>query len=989
MINGIATMKSLTAFLLLCATIMQAATFTTPARITSFVGSKAVENGRYATAAEIKVEGSELVISVQCQQPKSSVQALATVHDRDVFRDDCIEIYIDTEGRGKDFYQYIINPLGTLQDLQHTRRKWDSNGKASGSVCEDGWNVEMRIPLSELACENKVEDGQVCININICRSVPGCAYGESLLEGGAYSMVKKFPTLRLNGVTPQIMRSEFLEMLQQKKIDTTAIEKLNGAEFYAQGRALELKTLQSRYNTLPEGIAYYFPTKTNVLPNPRFEYVNFREEPANWMKKGNGTAQCGKEGLLLKSAGKVELWQENQPVLDNTREYAIRAKVRSVSGSNRFSVNLYGVNRNVKFLGVEKIVQSLESPVCENNGKWTDVEYVFSLPKSAFRGEAGIIVEGGELQVKDVELDLLGKEYAEIIVSQLGYHSKGYKDAIFWSRKGGLTPDFELLKNGKVVFKGKAKLFPGKPYDRETYVADFSEVKGEGKYRLKTNGMLSNEFQIGKNVYREGMRFLLNGFYYQRQGFAQPGWKSKPDYIDDAYIVNDKARVNPKLLYAADGSLNPAIILGHRDFSGGWRDAGDPSKQGMDGDSIYNLARVIRALPLDWKLRKQKLPDFPDEMWWGCSRWVEKCHLGDGTFLGATVNDTNNGPWVMRVPENCTDGIVGNKDDRIVFAETGKDGKYVGNIGNQWVHYHAIGLAGLALKKYDPAITAKCIDVMEKYYVKLLGRYDNWGLEKKKTWARYDLGRCAGKIAYSAIYLHQLTGKQEYKDMADKMLARIADMAITMDYRKFEMDQSFAQSLHYFNVLLEYAEFYPNSQLMPQVKKAIATYIDNMILPGFDMEALFPVFNYYRLLAKYGKKVPSKGITCISTNAMHTLYRAGKILGDRNYDILAEKTVQFWLGRNPQNLCEISGLGWRHPALMTGLSGNEAHADAIIPGIMANGFRTRGGMPMILKPAAVNPGGTTDTSYGSEAWIYPTGLMIALMGDLEAAYSRK
>ncbi|MBR6373149.1 MAG: glycoside hydrolase family 9 protein [Victivallales bacterium] len=963
---------------------------TTPVTFADFKGGSVVEGGRYATVADVSVTGNELVFNVRCQQPKDSLNAKATLHDRDVYKDDCVEIYIDCEGKGKDYMQYIINPLGALQDLRYRARKWDSAGTATADIADDNWTVTLRVPLHEIAAQVEIEDGAACIKINICRTVRKRGYHESLLDGGVFSQMKQFVKIRLAGVTQEKLKGEFLAMLSSKGVATAELGKLEGEAFYKKGRELEAQTLKSKFKVLPEGVAYYFATKTNVIPNPRFEYVNLKEEPANWIRQGNGTVTCGQDGVTLKSSEHLELWQETQPVLDNTREYALRAKVRSVSGKNFFKVKLTGIDRSVKSLGMEKVVDEKTSPAFENNGKWTDVEFVFTLPKAAFRGEAGIVVEGGELQVKEIELDFLGREYAEIIVSQMGYHSKGYKDAIFWSRKGGLAPDFELVQNGKTVYKGRAKQFPGKPYDRETYVADFSDFRGEGKYCLKTNGMQSRAFKISENAYLDGMRFLLNGFYLQRQGIAQPGWKSKPDYMDDAIIVDSKARGNNKLLYTSDGQLNPELILGRRDLTGGWRDAGDPSKQGSDGENIYNLARVMYWLNPIWRQSKAKMTDLADELWWGCGRWVEKCHLGDGTFVGDTVNETRHCPWVCRAPENCTDGIVGTKDDRIAFAERGADGKYKGKLGNQWLHLHTIGLTGLAMKKHDTAITAKCTDTMDKYYRNLLNLYDKWELEKKKVWERYDIGRCAGKIAYSAIYLHQLTGKDEYKQMADKMLDRIAYATINQNYAKYDMEQSFQKTLHYFNVLLEYAEFYPQDALTQQkVKPAIKVYIDHVVLPGYDESELFPMFNHARLLAKYGKKGGSKGYTCLNTLCVTTLLRAGLILGDKDYTVLADKTAQYWLGRNPQNISEVSGLGWRNVALMTGLSGCEGHVDAVLPGLMANGFRYMGFMPLLAKPAEINPGGTIATSYGAEAYCVPTGFEIALLGELERIYARR
>ena len=964
----------------------------TPAKFTGFK-SMTPASKRYKCEAEVKLEGFELVFTFRCFQPKDTIQAAAKLHDRDVFKDDCVEFYIDKDGKGKDFQQYIVNPLGTIQDLSFRMKRWDSEGKTEGKITPQHWTAVLRVPLYEVAGNNEVEDGDVCIRINIGHSAPGKRYHESLLEHGVFSQMKQFLKLRLTGITPEKMREAYLAMLRSRGVDTAELEKLSGAKFYAAAGQAEKQTLGRKFKTLPEDVKYAWTYPTNVLPNAKFEYQNRAGEPVNWLKRGEGVCRYENGALTLKSSGKLELWQENQPILDNKRVYALRAKLRSVSGKNRFRINLTGADRSIRKLGMEKVVATLESPAFENSGKWQDFVYEFELPQSAFRADAGLIVENGEMQVKEVELDLLGKEDREIIVSMLGYHQKGYKDAIVWSRKGGLSPDFELVENGKTVYRGKAKLFPGNPYGRETYVADFSDFRGEGTFRLRSNGMTSNPFKVGAKVYSDGMRFMLNAYYYMRQGFAQPGWKKKPDYLDDAYIVSKEVSKKKHLLYLPDGRLNPKYVLGHKDVSGGWRDAGDDSKQGSDGESIYMLARILLRNQPDWNLRKGKMPDLPDELWWGCSRWAEKCYMGDGTFLDPTVNVTRRSPWVGRAPEDCTDGIPETPDDRIVFAVRSPDGKFQGSLHNQWRHMHSIGLTGVAMRKIDPEVARKCTEVMEAYYQRMKEKYQKEDLAKKKNWNRGDLGLTAGKLAYTAIYLHQLTGKAEYRETADRIMRKVIKLVNTGDYQHFDYASSFHATLHYYNVMLEYAEFYPDTKLLPELKKAIRLYIDKMVLPGFDRDSLFPVFQQGRLIAHYGKEsdksVRHYGVTYMHSLAALTLLRAGRILGDAQYEVLADKGLQYWMGRNPQNLSEVCGLGWRYTALMTGLSFCEGHDDAVIPGIMANGFRALDFMPIPAKPSAVKPGGTLATLYGVEAWIQATGMGMGLMGELDRIYAGK
>ena len=550
---------------------------------------------KYKTEAQVSHDVEALVFEVTCEQPKESLTAVARLHDRNVYKDDSIEVYIDAARQGKDYMQFIVNPLGTIQDLRFRERDWDSSATATAVVEDNEWKVTLCVPFAELAPYCAVAEGDVAVNINICRSLHEKADTYvSLLEGGAYSQKEKFLPLRLAGVNAAPLRRCHEKRLTALGVAVEPFAALLDADYYAAAqKALQVHLTRGR-KVLPEDVLFHFDTPTNVLPNPKFEYLDKRGRIANWLKRGEGDYLYNDGALEMSSSGRLELWQANEPFLDNTRVYCLRGKVKSISGSNRFLVNLKGLDRSVK--AKEITVASLESPSFANTGDWQDVAFEFKLPHSAFKGDVGIVMEQGRLLVKEVELDLLGKEDAEIIINQLGYRPDGYKDAVIWSRKGGLDDSFELWDGERCAYKGKAKRLEGRHYGREVLVADFSEFRMEGDYCVKSNGMASHAFKLGSRVYEEGIRLLLDGLYLQRQGIKQEGWKRKPDYMDDATLVSDEVRGKENLLFLPDGRLNPKYIVGHRDLTGGWRDAGDDSKQPCSSSTIYSLARDLNGI---------------------------------------------------------------------------------------------------------------------------------------------------------------------------------------------------------------------------------------------------------------------------------------------------------------------------------------------------------------------------------------------------------
>lgn len=949
----------------------------TPVELKEFY-SKAGTQFKYKTEASVSHTDEALVFQVRCEQPKATLTAVARLQDRNVFTDDSIEVYIDAAREGKDYLQFIVNSLGTIQDLRFREYAWNSHATAIAEVLDNEWIVTLTVPFADIAPYFKHGQGDVTVNINIGRALhERTSTFVSILDDGGFGASKeKFIPLRITGVSAADMRKCYLAHLAKLGVDSSAFAALKDKEFYEAGEKAIREQLTHGRKVLAEGELYAFDYPTNVIPNPRFEYLDRRGRIANWLKRGEGDYLYKDDALEMRSEKLLELWQENMPFLDNTRIYSLHGRIKSISGKNRFQVNLVGLDRSVK--AKEIVVNTLESPVFANTGEWQDVTFDFSLPKSAFRGEIGILAEGGTLLVESVELDLLGKEDAEIIINQLGYRPDGYKDAIIWSRKGGLDENYELWEGETCAYRGKATRLPEKHYGREVLIADFSAFKREGVYRVKSNGMVSHPFKLGATVYEEGIRLLTDGLYLQRQGVRQEGWKQKPDYMDDAYIVEKAARDKDGQLYLPDGRLNPKVILGHRDLTGGWRDAGDDSKQGRSSSTINALARVLWSVggkhPLSARLA--------DELQWGVDRYANKLYMGDGTFLYPTVSVTKKSYWYGRAPDACTDGIPGTEDDRYATAIRTENG-YTGDTGNQWVFYECLAMSALALREINPEESRKCTEIMKAYLEKLRQLYAEYDMDKHGYGDYYQYTRCAAKRAYVALYLSRLTGEDAYKAEAEHILRRTIDLVMKLDFAAYDKHRSYFATMHYFNVMLEYAELFPNEPLTAELKPAIQRYLDGLLLPGYDQSELFPVFDHRRLCQHYKQKCKAIAVTAESTYNAWTLLRAGRILGTTDYTVLAEKTLQYWMGRNPQNICEVSGVGWRFVAVMSGLTWCPGHEDGVIKGMMANGFRYLAYMPILSKPVNCYPGGTISTNYGCEVYQVPNAYTIMLLGELD------
>lgn len=84
-------------------------------------------------------------------------QIRATLRDRDgAFNDDFVGIMLDTFNDQRRAYEFFVNPLGVQMDLikdeasGNEDARWDGQWQSAGRLTEDGYVVEMRIPLSTL-----------------------------------------------------------------------------------------------------------------------------------------------------------------------------------------------------------------------------------------------------------------------------------------------------------------------------------------------------------------------------------------------------------------------------------------------------------------------------------------------------------------------------------------------------------------------------------------------------------------------------------------------------------------------------------------------------------------------------------------------------------------------------------------------------------------------------------------------------------------------
>jgi len=270
-------------------------------------------------------------------------------------------------------------------------------------------------------------------------------------------------------------------------------------------------------------------------------------------------------------------------------------------------------------------------------------------------------------------------------------------------------------------------------------VADFSEVRTPGVYRLDVPGVgRSPPFRVGTAVYAVPFRTVMRGMYLWRCGCAVSAtWGA--DYFTHTAC------------HTADAFLD-YVGGGHtaKDFAGGWHDAGDYNKYVVNaGFSLGVLFQAwehfgdkIGAIHLNIPESGNRTPDFLNELRWEVD-WLLKMQAEDGSVYHK-VSTTRFGGFVM--PE-------GEKADRFVAPwSSAATADFVA----------VTAMAARCFKPYDSDFAARCLAAARRGHAFLLAhpqdhRADLTGFSTgpyqandagRRTWAAAELWETTGESAW-------------------------------------------------------------------------------------------------------------------------------------------------------------------------------------------------------------------------------------------------
>jgi hypothetical protein len=153
-------------------------------------------------------DGVALCVRFECED--SNPWATMTQRDGPLWEEEVVEVFIDPVGDGECYFEFEVNPLGTMLDLVLRRNRsgytkdfaWDCDGfEALVERTAVGWTAALRIPFASIVAEAPEPGAEWRVNFTrIDRPRDGerelTAWSPTLL--GTFHVVERFGAMRFS-----------------------------------------------------------------------------------------------------------------------------------------------------------------------------------------------------------------------------------------------------------------------------------------------------------------------------------------------------------------------------------------------------------------------------------------------------------------------------------------------------------------------------------------------------------------------------------------------------------------------------------------------------------------------------------------------------------------------------------------------------------------------------------------------------------------------
>ncbi len=369
-------------------------------------------------------------------------------------------------------------------------------------------------------------------------------------------------------------------------------------------------------------------------------------------------------------------------------------------------------------------------------------------------GAAGVALQSGRLSfgaspghAPDTGADNTGAP--AILLNTVGFRPGENKLATVRAGAAPGASTFQVVPaaGGAAIFKGSlGPSVQDAASGDSTALADFSSLRGSGRYRLLVNDVHSDPFSIGETVYADALRLTMRAFYGQRCGSA----------------VDLGGGYTHALCHAA-GAFHPTSgRSGALPNHGGWHDAGDY------GRYIVNAAISTGTLLWAWEMFPAslhrlglgipesggKLPDYLAEVRWNLD-WMLQLQDADG------------GVWHKQTSEHFC-GFVMPAADTLVSYVIGTGSAPYKSTGATAGLAAVMAIAARCYGPHDARFAQQCLAAARSAYAWAVanphvvfqnppgiatGGYGDDHLEDDLAWAAAELWRTTGEPAFERALL--------------------------------------------------------------------------------------------------------------------------------------------------------------------------------------------------------------------------------------------
>ncbi|MEX1239069.1 MAG: glycoside hydrolase family 9 protein [Cyclobacteriaceae bacterium] len=522
-----------------------------------------------------------------------------------------------------------------------------------------------------------------------------------------------------------------------------------------------------------------------------------------------------------------------------------------------------------------------------------------------------------------------------LLVNQIGYAPQAAKVCVV---KGGMDEKFEVvsLETQKVVYEGLFK--PDSGDFGEYSIGDFSKLRQEGHYYLRSDTLRSYPFEISRSIYKPPMKLIVGYFSFQRCGSSLTGYLS-PCHLDDGVRID-----NGK----------------HQDVTGGWHDASDLRK--WVGATIYGIIGLAKTYELQDENDRIK-EKILEELMWG-NQYFLKMQEPQGyvmSFIGGDVkkhSDSNRwtdneigeegGDLMMVRPsagKSLNETLVfGPKDDRVIETKPL-------DILGQFNFVTAEAIMARIAKTSNAHYSQKCLQAAIKCF--------DWSTRSNHE----NNTGVIGASIQASIEMYKTTKQDIYKNFAIEQASRLKKLQANIQegnvggffYTSTSNQEPHKDIWHgclEFISLCDLIQTFPSHKDVSSWKEAIKKYSNQYLLfisqkNGFG---IIPYGLYSKADTGGGRKVGNYsyryfmepdptwwvGINSNLASAGVGLMKAGRILDDPKLKALAQRQLDWIIGVNPFNSSTIAGVGYNHPKHFAGSSFSPL--TPVLPGAVFNGL---------------------------------------------------